>query len=137
MTTVNTQVPPYVASRADERGVPLPEVGVGGLQAEGGRKRGAVEEEGLKVGEAVVRHLVEGLKGQLVRELVAMMDVSWVRGVGGGKWYVRAMQPAVLGRVVSAKGMELRDCIPMTRFCVPALPRKATRARGVTTRGGA
>jgi hypothetical protein len=53
--------------------VALPEVEVEGLQPQGwlrsGRqRRGRAEEEMLR--EAVVRHMVEGLRGELVRELM-------------------------------------------------------------------
>jgi hypothetical protein len=74
-TAVNSsQVAAYVASRV-EAGAALPEVGVEGVQAEGGGQEGAAAAEGLVVREAVVRHVVEGLRGELVRELVGMVGV--------------------------------------------------------------
>jgi hypothetical protein len=69
----NSTAPAYVASRVEEGGA-LPEV-VGWLG--GGRRRrsrrGVVE--GLPLREAVVRHVVEGLRGELVRELVGVWGV--------------------------------------------------------------
>jgi hypothetical protein len=61
-----TQAPAYVATRV-EGGAALPEVEVeveGGL----GGRRGV--DEGLLVREAVVRHVLEGMRGELVRELL-------------------------------------------------------------------
>jgi hypothetical protein len=57
----------------EEEGKALPEVQVQGVQAKGwlrsGRPRRDWVEEG-RVREAVVRHVVEGLRGELVRELM-------------------------------------------------------------------
>jgi hypothetical protein len=51
-------------------GAALPEVEVEGVQAEGkGGWEGAGEEE------LVVRHVVEGMRGELVRELLGMLDL--------------------------------------------------------------
>jgi hypothetical protein len=69
----STDPPEYVASRVEDD-EELPEVEVRALQAEGWLKRGAVE-EGKLVREAVVRHVVEGLRGELMVELVGMMDM--------------------------------------------------------------
>jgi hypothetical protein len=57
-------------------GAALPEVEVRGVQLptwlrSGAKRRGRVE-EGL-VREAVVRHVVEGLRGELVRELMEVV----------------------------------------------------------------
>jgi hypothetical protein len=66
-----------VASRAQQEGALLPEVEVeGGAQGQSGGATG--DEEGLlllMVREAVMRHVIEGLRGELFRELVGMMDV--------------------------------------------------------------
>jgi ankyrin repeat protein len=71
MAVASSQAPAYVASRV-EAGELLPEVGVRsrGVQEEGAQKRGGVDVEGLSVREVVVRHAVEGLRGELVRELM-------------------------------------------------------------------
>jgi hypothetical protein len=55
-----------------EHGGALPEVVEGWLG--GGRRRRSRRgvDEGLVVREAVVRHVVEGLRGELVRELVGL-----------------------------------------------------------------
>jgi hypothetical protein len=73
IAVASSQAPAYVASRV-EAGELLPEVEVEGVQEEGAQKRGGVD-EGLLVREAVVGHVVEGLRGELVRELVGMLDV--------------------------------------------------------------
>jgi hypothetical protein len=64
-----------VASRVEEDAA-LPEVEVD-LWLHGGRRRSRRGvDEGLLLREAVLRHLVEGLKGELVRELVeGILDV--------------------------------------------------------------
>jgi hypothetical protein len=62
-----------VASRV-ERGEPLPEVEVRGVEAEGAGKGRGMDQREL-VREAVVRHVVEGLRGELVRELMEVLDV--------------------------------------------------------------
>jgi hypothetical protein len=64
----NSQAPAYVASRVEEGGG-LPEVEVDGRLGGRRRSRRGVD-EGLLVREAVVRHVVEGMRGELVRELV-------------------------------------------------------------------
>ena len=69
----STGPPEYVAWRVEDD-EELPEVEVRALQAEGWLKRGTVE-EGKLVREAVVRHAMEGLRGELVVEFVGMMDV--------------------------------------------------------------
>jgi hypothetical protein len=53
---------------------PLPEVGVRGVQAEGGQKRAGLVGEALAAEEAVVRHVVEGLRGEVFRECLGLMD---------------------------------------------------------------
>jgi hypothetical protein len=64
--TGSSQPPAYVASRVDG-GAALPEVEVKG-RLESGSRRGV--DEGLVVREAVVRHVVEGMRGELVRDLM-------------------------------------------------------------------
>jgi hypothetical protein len=66
-------VPAYVASRVGG-GRALPEVEVATTQREWGRRMGAAGDEQL-VREAVLRHVVEGLRAELVRELVGVMGV--------------------------------------------------------------
>jgi hypothetical protein len=65
-----------VAVRVEEGG-PLPEVEVEGWLGGGRRRRSrrGVDEGLLLVREAVVRHVVEGMRGELVRELVAWAGV--------------------------------------------------------------
>jgi hypothetical protein len=72
--TVSSQPPAYVASRVDG-GAALPEVEVEGWLESGSRRRRSRRgvDEGLLVREAVVRHVVEGMRGELVRDL--MMEV--------------------------------------------------------------
>jgi hypothetical protein len=65
-STVISQAPAYVASRVGE-GAALPEVEVEGGQGEG---EGGAVEGGLVVREAVVRHVVEGIRTELFRELM-------------------------------------------------------------------
>jgi hypothetical protein len=65
----NSQAPAYVASRV-EGGNALPEVQVEGRLG-GGSRRG-VDEGLLLLREAVVRHVVEGMRPELVRELVEL-----------------------------------------------------------------
>jgi hypothetical protein len=69
-TTRNTQAPAYVATRV-EGGAALPEVAVEGRLG-GGKRRKSTRgvDEGLLVREVVVRHVVEGLRPELARELV-------------------------------------------------------------------
>jgi hypothetical protein len=50
----------------------LPEVEVQGER--GGRKRGGLVGKALAIEEAVVRHVVEGTRGELVKELMEMVD---------------------------------------------------------------
>jgi hypothetical protein len=69
-----------VAVRVEEEGA-LPEVGVEGRLGGGKRRRGV--DEGLLVREAVVRHVVEGMRGELLRELVGAVE-----GAGGVGWRV-------------------------------------------------
>jgi hypothetical protein len=73
--TVSSQPPAYVASRVDG-GAPLPEVEVEGVGPGGwlrsGRKRRSDVTEAL-MREAVVQHVVEGMRGELARDL--MMEV--------------------------------------------------------------
>jgi hypothetical protein len=73
-TLASIQAPAYVASRV-EQGEALPEVEVGVVQADGEGEGDGVEEGLVRREEAVVRHVVEGLRGELLRELVGMMDV--------------------------------------------------------------
>jgi hypothetical protein len=73
MDTLASQALAYVAERVQVR--PLPEVGVRGVQAEGGQKRAGLVGEALASEEAVVRHVVEGLRGELFREWVEVMDM--------------------------------------------------------------
>jgi hypothetical protein len=69
----NSQAPAYVAVRVEHGGA-LPEVEVEGRLGGGKRRRRGVD-EGLLVREAVVRHVVEGMRGELVRELVGWVGV--------------------------------------------------------------
>jgi hypothetical protein len=71
INTASSQAPAYVASRVAEGGL-LPEVEVRGVQVQGVRKRGGTVEKLLLVREAVVRHVVEGLRGELVRDLMEL-----------------------------------------------------------------
>jgi hypothetical protein len=77
-TMASSQVAAYVATRV-AGGAALPEVRVEGLGAVGqlrGGKRTAAEEGGLTWEEQVVKHMVEGLRGELVRELIeGLLDV--------------------------------------------------------------
>jgi hypothetical protein len=61
--TAISEAPAYVASRVEE-GAALPEVEVRGLR----KARNGVGE--VLVREAVVSHVVEGLRGELIRELM-------------------------------------------------------------------
>jgi hypothetical protein len=71
-TMINSQAPAYVASRMG--GAALPEVELEGRLGSGRRRRSRRGvDEGLLVGEHVVRHVVEGLRGELVRELIEGM----------------------------------------------------------------
>jgi hypothetical protein len=79
-TLASIQAPEYVASRV-EHGETLPAVEVGGVHADGEGEGESVEEGLVRREEAVVRHVVKGLRGELVRELVGMMDVQ---EAGGG-----------------------------------------------------
>jgi hypothetical protein len=67
-------VPAYVASRVEEGGAALPEVEVEGPLGSGRRRSRRGIDEGLVVKEAVVRQVVEGLRGELFREWVAMLN---------------------------------------------------------------
>jgi hypothetical protein len=60
-----------VAVRVEEGGA-LPEVGVEGRLGGGRRRKRSRRgvDEGLLVREVVVRHMVEGMRGELVRELM-------------------------------------------------------------------
>jgi hypothetical protein len=75
ISTTSSQVPAYVASRVEEGGAALPAVEVEGPLGGGRRRsrRGIVY--AMLAREAVVRHVVEGLRGELFRELVGMMEV--------------------------------------------------------------
>jgi hypothetical protein len=78
INTASSQAPAYVASRGEGGGRALPEVEVATIQREWVRRMGAAGDDEkllLVVKEAVVRHVVEGLRGELVRELVGMMGV--------------------------------------------------------------
>jgi hypothetical protein len=68
----HSQAPAYVASRVGG-GAALPEVEVEGRLRSGRRRSRRGVGEGLLVGEQVVRHVVEGLRGELVRELMEGM----------------------------------------------------------------
>jgi hypothetical protein len=72
MIMATTQMPAYVATRVEASGA-LPEVEVEGVEAEGwlrsGRQRRGRVEEGM-LREAIVKHVVEGLRGELVRQLM-------------------------------------------------------------------
>jgi hypothetical protein len=70
--TVSSQPPAYVASRVDG-GAALPEVELKGRLGGSRRRSRRGVDEGLLVREAVVRHVVEGMRGELVRDL--MMEV--------------------------------------------------------------
>jgi hypothetical protein len=67
-----------VASRV-EQGKPLPEVEVEGVQEGGGQGSGV--DEAVVVREAVVGHVVGGLRGELFKELKGMLDM-WEQGSG-------------------------------------------------------
>jgi hypothetical protein len=68
-TASSSRAPAYVAGRVEEGGA-LPEVEVEGWLGSGRRRRSRRGvDEGLLVGEGVVRQVVEGLRGELVREL--------------------------------------------------------------------
>jgi hypothetical protein len=74
--TASSVAPAYVARRLEEGGE-LPEVeevGGGGWQAGGGDEGDALEAEAA-LRTAVVRHVVEGLRGELVRELVEVVGL--------------------------------------------------------------
>ena len=75
-TTRGHSAPAFLASRMEDAGVPLPEVEVEGGWGGGGRRRSRrAMDEAMLVRQSVVGHVVEGLRGELVRELVVMMDV--------------------------------------------------------------
>jgi hypothetical protein len=65
------QPPAYAASRVEE-GAALPEVEVGGWLESGRRRSRRGVAEGLLVREAVMRHVVGGMRGELVRELMGL-----------------------------------------------------------------
>jgi hypothetical protein len=69
VTTANTHAPAFLAERVG-RGAALPKVEVEGVQAEGGG-----EWEGANEKEMVVRHVVEGMRGDFARELLGMLDL--------------------------------------------------------------
>jgi hypothetical protein len=72
ITPASSVAPAYMAGRVEEGGA-LPEVAVEGWLGSGRRRRSTRGvDEGLLVREAVVRHVVEGLRGELVRELVEL-----------------------------------------------------------------
>jgi hypothetical protein len=72
----STQTPAYLASRVEE-GAPLPEVEVEGWLGGGGKRRSRRGvDEGSLVGEQVVRFVVEGMRGELFRELVGLVDMT-------------------------------------------------------------
>jgi hypothetical protein len=71
-TAASTEAPAYVASRVGEEGAVLPEVRVEGWLGSGRRRSRRGVDEGLLVREVVVRHAVEGMRGELVRELMEM-----------------------------------------------------------------
>jgi hypothetical protein len=78
-STSSREAPAYVASRVEE-GAPLPEVEVegwlgGGRRRRRRRRRRRGVDEGPLVGEAVVAQVVQGLRGELFRELVGVMGV--------------------------------------------------------------
>jgi hypothetical protein len=71
-----SQAPAYVASRVEE-GAALPEVEVEGVQAEGGQKRAGTEDnDALLVEDQVVKHVMEGLRVELFREWMGMLDLT-------------------------------------------------------------
>jgi hypothetical protein len=63
-----------MAGRVEEGGA-LPKVEVEGWLGSGRRRRRRGVDEGLLVRDAVVRQVVEGLRGELVRELVELGGV--------------------------------------------------------------
>jgi hypothetical protein len=65
-------VPAYVASRVTEEWWALPEVEVRGVPARGWWREGRADDRLRVVREAVVEHFVEGLRGELVRELMEL-----------------------------------------------------------------
>jgi hypothetical protein len=75
MSTASSQVPAYVASRVEEVGAAPPEVEVEGPLGGDRRSSRRGMDEVMLVREAVVRHVVDGLRGELVRELVGVMGL--------------------------------------------------------------
>jgi hypothetical protein len=74
--TAISQAPAYVASRVEE-GAALPEVEVRGVQAEGGQESGGTEDnEVLLMEDQIVKHVVEGLRAELFREWMGMLDLT-------------------------------------------------------------
>jgi hypothetical protein len=80
MEGAGQEPPAYLAQRVEEgEGAALPEVEVGDGEFEGkgwlrsGRKKRGVVVEEASVREAVMRHAVEGLRGELVRELMELV----------------------------------------------------------------
>jgi hypothetical protein len=67
--SASSKAPAYLAPRVEGGGA-LPEVEVRVEQAEGGLDGDVGEGVDLTVEQQVVRHVVEGLRGELVRELV-------------------------------------------------------------------
>jgi hypothetical protein len=61
-----------VASRVTEEWWALPEVEVRGVPARGDGKEDRADDRLLVVREAVVGHFLEGLRGELVRELMEL-----------------------------------------------------------------
>jgi hypothetical protein len=70
IATASSQAPAYVASRVEEVRA-LPEVEVEGWLGGGRRRSTRGVDEGLLLKEAVVRHVVEGLRSELARDLLA------------------------------------------------------------------
>jgi hypothetical protein len=63
-----------MSGRLDVTVLPVPVVEVLDVEVEG-RQEGSAPGEGLVVREAVVRHMLDGLRGELFRELIEMMEV--------------------------------------------------------------
>jgi hypothetical protein len=65
-TTIISQVPAYLASRVGAAGTAVPEVEVRGRNKKGGN---------VRLREEVLRHVVEGMRGELFREWVDIVEV--------------------------------------------------------------
>jgi hypothetical protein len=66
----SSQAPAYLAARVEEGGSALPEVQVRKQELWRAQRRGTLEIGALDMEAQVVRHLVEGIRGELARELM-------------------------------------------------------------------